>query len=727
MNNILKRYFPDRTSLLYFALAPAITLLVIGALSRLKFFERVENLTVDLRFQWREASDPPANPAIIMVGIDEVSLKTWGRWPFPRSVHGDFLQLVSLSDPAVVAFDLFFSEPSNPDDDAYFADQAFSPRAVITGAVIERPEDARLFSERTETIDYGLTRALPKVEGDILKIPGERTALLPYPSLRQNSFFGFVDTRVGSDGIRRWHPMVIRIGNEVFPAFSLQALAKYLGAAPEDIHVVLGESIVIKNPSGPDFTIPINAEGMMYLNYRSPDRFVFIDYSNLFRILLKYHVNGEPLPEGFPAIENRILFVGQVAAGLSDLGPNPFSGHAPLMLTHVNAVDNILQRDHLTFPSMAMITVGWLLLGYLVLFILRELRILFTILLPVMLILGYITFTWQVFDSFNLVLPVAWPILGFVAISGGSVIQKWREEMRSKQAVKAVFATYVSGNIMDTLLADPDNIQLGGQTRNVTILFSDIRGFTTYTETLHPVDLVAELNHYFERMVGAVMRHNGTLQKYIGDAIMAVWGDISSAGPATDAKRAVRAALEMRRQLAELNDQREAEGLVPIRIGIGLNHGEVVAGNVGATMRKEFTVIGDPVNLASRLEGVTKQFKTDLVIGESVAELIDGEFLLRTVGLIQVKGKTRPIRVFEVLDDRTKPTGAWDEAEIAIYEEGVEHYLNRRFEEARECFQSFANEHPRDFNAFNYLRSAIELIENPPPPDWDGVLILTSK
>jgi adenylate cyclase len=232
-------------------------------------------------------------------------------------------------------------------------------------------------------------------------------------------------------------------------------------------------------------------------------------------------------------------------------------------------------------------------------------------------------------------------------------------------------------------------------------------------------------------MVACVKECRGTLHKYIGDAIMAAWGDIADAslGPKTDAQNAVRSALMMRRLLRELNVERQTDGLTPLRIGIGLNHGDdVLVGLIGASSRSEFTVMGDAVNTASRLEGLTKEFKTDLAISESVRNLIGDDFLVRRLGLIVLKGKTKPTVVFEVLAEKSDLGQSKISAEVvAQYEEAFDHFLARRFAEAEAGFSACKKIYPDDYCVNEYLTASREFSAEPPPPDWDGRIVMTTK
>jgi len=271
------------------------------------------------------------------------------------------------------------------------------------------------------------------------------------------------------------------------------------------------------------------------------------------------------------------------------------------------------------------------------------------------------------------------------------------------------------------------NIKLGGVRKPVTILFSDIRSFTTLSESMDEETLVTQLNEYFEEMVGAVNDHKGTLHKFIGDAVMAVWGDVISESEADDAGNSLKAALSMRARLVKLNEQWSKDGRPEFHIGIGLNHGQVLVGNIGAKQRQEFTVIGDAVNLAARLEGVTKQYRTDLIIGENVYNLIEDEFLCRPVGSLIVKGKTKPATAYEVLHAHSEPSEKWDPDAVGIYKQAYQEFLNREFKAAKDHLVKFKEAYPDDYIANVYIDACDAYILYPPNEKWNGTVTLKSK
>jgi len=301
-------------------------------------------------------------------------------------------------------------------------------------------------------------------------------------------------------------------------------------------------------------------------------------------------------------------------------------------------------------------------------------------------------------------------------------------EQFERRRYRNMLARYVSANVANVILEDRRSLEesMRGQKKAVTILFCDIRGFTTITETSDPEKLVAQLNEYFGEMVDIIQEKNGgTLQKFIGDAIMAAWGDTHSKGNAEDTRRAVSAGLQMRAALARLNEQwAQNRDRTRLDIGIGINHGEVIVGNVGSRHRTEFTLLGDGVNLASRLESATKQFHADILVGEAVEAVAREHFVFRRVDLLAVKGKTKPVEVFTVLSERSQPAPAW----LAGYHEAIRLYRGRQFAAAAAGFRNAGRESGGDdFLCAMFASRCEEYLRRPPPENWDGSHVLTQK
>jgi adenylate cyclase len=264
----------------------------------------------------------------------------------------------------------------------------------------------------------------------------------------------------------------------------------------------------------------------------------------------------------------------------------------------------------------------------------------------------------------------------------------------------------------------------------VTVLFSDLVGFTTLSEHAEPEELVSQLNEFLSAMVKIVFENNGTLDKFIGDAIMAVWGNVRSEGAAEDAQAAARTALGMRRALKELNDRWHAKGRMPLGMGMGINHGEAIVGNIGSYApheRLDPTVIGDAVNLGSRLEGLTRTYGVDILVGEAATPLLRDHFHLRTVARVQVKGKAVPVDVATIIAARGEDVPGDLLKWLETYEEGIVKFRNREFTEAKILFSRFSEFFPNDHLARIYLESALQYEQQPPAEGWNAVEVFQKK
>ena len=306
---------------------------------------------------------------------------------------------------------------------------------------------------------------------------------------------------------------------------------------------------------------------------------------------------------------------------------------------------------------------------------------------------------------------------GFFSLGFEYVLESL-EKMRTRRTLER----YVSKNLVKEILDNPESFYntLKGVRKPATMLFSDIIGFTTLTENADPEKLVVQLNEYLTRMVAVVFENEGTLDKFIGDAVMAVWGNARSAGVENDAKMAARAALGMRHELKLLNDRWKTEGSTPLGIGIGINQGEVLVGNIGSSERADLTVIGDAVNLASRLEGLTRTYGVDILLGANVTELVRDEFYVRSVALVQVKGKTKPVEISTLLGERNEAFDQEFLKWLESYEEALQKFRARDFTGAKNLFSQFLEFYPNDGLAHLYLRARLGIRNSSARRDLDG-------
>jgi adenylate cyclase len=430
--------------------------------------------------------------------------------------------------------------------------------------------------------------------------------------------------------------------------------------------------------------------------------------------------------------KDKIVIIGPAGNWAQDYHTTPFKSTMLGPEIHCNALGALLNNeflDSLPYGIEFLIIVGAGLSAFVINWYLYQ------PLARVLLLFGfgflYAGLTLIQFDHFNLQVITATPLLTLATSGFGSMIYDFVQERMEKARVRSTLERYVSKNVVAEMLDHSEELEasLGGLRKPVTVLFSDVRGFTTMTEAATDSQaFVAQLNEYLSAMVPVVFRHNGTLDKFIGDAVMAVWGNVSSLGPADDAKRAAQSALEMLEELEKLNKRwAEEKGWKPFKIGIGLNHGEVICGNMGSLERMEVTVIGDAVNLASRLEGTTKEYGITLMVGESVAPYLRDDYLLQTVDYIQVKGKTKPVDTFTILPfaKETLPPEAANA--LKDYENGMLAYRAGKFQEALELFRLAANIHPISILAKEFVQRCQTLIEHSPEEPWTGVFVMTKK
>jgi len=734
----------QKTQRWYLLLAPLLFAALIFLVGASHFGQRLENMALDAFFRLRQASDPPASPELVVVAITENDLVQHGRWPWSRSVHADFFTLLAQTPPAVLGFDVLFTErEGDGESDINLSLAALQIENSVLGAMISRRSEIDRSSSfaTADTVnesDFGVTEALTRISGRFApsSYSGER-ATLPVVELINTSYLGFVDAAPDFDGTKRSVPLVVRIGEKVYPSLSTQMLMRYWGLDNDQVSVHPGEYVEFATVDGIK-RAPIDEKGALRINWRNQSRFLSgpgaYSYSNLSQPLLEFS-KGKPWPADYRSPEGRIVLVGQSdTEGMTDVGPSPLNPQTPLMLLHINAIDNILKSDYLQTRSFISIAVPWLLIAWLSLLVLGRTNLWLSVLVPLILTAIYLIGAWMWFARDSIALPLVLPTLGFAfGLHGGQTLLRWRNDQRGRSAMKSMFSSYLGPGVMEELMRDPGKINLGGERKPVTILFSDVRDFTTISESMDEESLVAHLNEYFETMVDCVNRFRGTLHKYIGDAIMVVWGDVAWEGviamkPSETAENAVRSSLAMLSSLRELNQRWISEDRLPLKIGIGLNFGEVLVGNIGASQRMEFTVIGDAVNVASRLEGQCKSYRAELVIGEPVRELLGPEFIVRSLGLLVLKGKTKPIRASEVLGedhdcDASRTLRVWAEK----YERGFDAYLGQRFDQAIVLFEACLAERPEDFSTESYLQLSRQYLKHPPGADWNGIEVKLDK
>ncbi|HEX8490366.1 MAG TPA: adenylate/guanylate cyclase domain-containing protein [Chthoniobacterales bacterium] len=428
--------------------------------------------------------------------------------------------------------------------------------------------------------------------------------------------------------------------------------------------------------------------------------------------------------------KDKIIIIGASSKVVHDVVATPLSPDTPGPALHLQVIAATLAREFLHNTSertnLILVFLAGVLAWALIAFVRRPLLCLIAL---IAIAAAYIAFARVAYDRSGLLLLVV-PVLTTFLVSGLlSLGFEYALERLEKLRTRRTLERYVSKNLVKEILENPDSFysSLRGVRLPATILFSDIVGFTSMTESADPEALVKQLNEYLSRMTAAVFENNGTLDKFIGDAVMAVWGNVSSRGVAEDAKACARTALAMRRELEALNRKWESEKIAPFHIGIGINHGDVLGGNIGSQEKADPTVIGDAVNLASRLEALTRTYAVDILVGVRAAELIRDEFDLRSVALVQVKGKTKPVEIFALIGAKNDGTDREFLKRLETYEGGFRKFRERDFTQAKILFSQFLEFYPDDALAKMYLERALEYEEQPPDEAWNAVEVFKKK
>jgi len=464
---------------------------------------------------------------------------------------------------------------------------------------------------------------------------------------------------------------------------------------------------------GHGWQIPTDDQGNIPLDFVGPtNTFLHVSYTDV--------LNGRIHPALF---ENRIVLVGASAAGLMDHFPTPFSPHFPGVEIQATAIHNLLTGRFITSASKSFEWMVLFVMGGLICFIVRTFKPWLAALGAALVMAGYVVICFEQFASASIDTPlmdVALCWMLSVMIASGH--RYWTEE-KSKLAIKHAFSRYLAPDVVESIAANPERLGLGGDERTTTIGFIDIRNFTTLSEGLTAGQLVHFLNDYLSLMTEIILKEQGTVDKYIGDAIMMLFG---APNPLDDqATRACHTALQMCQTVADHQDRWQQEGMPNLAIGVGLNTGIAAVGNMGSTQRFDYTAMGDSVNLASRLEGLTKVYGVAIVVGPETEAQARHQFHFRELDYVRVKGKNKPVRIFELVAPKnTNPnTDMW----ITHFDKGLQHFRNRAWKEAQHTFHQCLEQHPNDGPSHYYLSQIDHLILSPPPPDWDGISVMVHK
>ncbi|HCC34294.1 MAG TPA: adenylate/guanylate cyclase domain-containing protein [Ruminococcaceae bacterium] len=732
----------------------ALVFAVITLLHLCGAFHFLEYKSYDLRVRFFAESTRPANDIIvILVNQDSIDWaqreRGWG-WPWPRQAYAEILDYMNLGGANSVAIDILFTESSiyqEADDNDFIRAEREYGRTVQgvflssqSGNIASWPPELKLPLYRPEGFGAFLEQFSRNESGNRLD-----SAQFPIPGLSSAAgALGCLSGIPDSDGVIRRLRLFTLFDNKAVPG--LAAASLLVGGYSENISY----NAANKTVQWDQMTIPDVKNGASLLRFRG-DLSRYIPYSAKDILISKeaYLRGEEPvyLPEDFAGC---YVFLGLYAPGLFDIFSTPISSLYPGMGAHITMLDNILQGDFIRESGQWLnLLILLVVVGITVALSLFSGRVFLPVCATVLTVAAVIAVSFAAYQTGGLWLPMITFLAGIAAAFISATLYNYATEGSQKRFIKSAFSQYLSPKVIEQIIADPSQLKLGGEKREMTAIFTDIRSFSTISEALgDPQKLVELLNHYLTRMSNIVLENQGTIDKYEGDAIIAFFG--APVYMENHAALACRSVVLMKKAEVDINREALSLGLItpavmeamvkkgilrsiddpcPMFTRLGVNSGSMVVGNMGTPSKMDYTIMGNAVNLAARLEGVNKQYNTGgILISEYTRDQIGDEFVLRTLSRVRVVGINTPLRLYELLDIRAEAPPALIEM-TRMWEQGFAAYERRDFNAAVQVFEAVYRQNETDLAAKKYLDRCRKYLASPPDDAaWDnGVDNLTEK
>ncbi len=696
--------------------------------------QRAESMAYDLRLNAGLPTEQLLDSRIVIIDIDEKSLAEEGRWPWPRNRIADLTDRLFEYGAVVVGYDIFFTEPERNKALAIVQQlEDTTPEATqlinnLSEIATEFDNDQRLADSLTDndvTLGYLFHQETTQPVGQLpkplqtlapeqatrsgIKAMSNYTASLP---LLQDSAIssGFVTTWPDPDGIIRRTPLLIRHGGNIYGSLSLNVAKLYLFLEEAEIKTTpIGNIDAVDKIILGGTSIPTDGHGFALVPYKGPaGTFPYLSASDV--------LNGTV---DDTMLEGAIVLIGTSAVGIADLVATPVDNIYPGVEVHATIIRSILDNDFPYQPSWAdgANLIATLSIGLILALLFPHLAPLTLLITSGLMASGLVYGNVWLWQEKGLALALAWPLILILTLAALNITYGFLSENRKRSQLKSIFGQYVPPELVDAMSQTSEDFGFEGESREMTVLFADIRGFTALSEKLSPSELRALLNRYFTHMTEIIFDHHGTIDKYVGDMIMAFWG--APLKNPDHAKQAIEAAMQMLKKTAELKPILMAEGYPEVDIGIGLNTGLMNVGDMGSSYRRAYTVLGDNVNLGSRIEGLTKFYGAGLVVSETTMAGQDG-FVFRRLDLVKVKGKTEAVKVYEPLCKKEDATAELFE-ELQQHEQGLTAYLKQEWQQANQIFGQLNQQHPDKRVYSLYLERISELRQRDLGADWDGV------
>ena len=723
------------------------TLHIAGA-PRLELIDRVENYLYDVRV--RMTMPGTVDDRIVIIDIDEASQAELGQWPWPRNTLAAIVdRLFDDYGIQVLGLDALFAEAEESSAERLISVLANSPIAAD-------PEVAAELARQQATLDSNYRFAESFIARDVVtgfvfkdslsdnepvatgKLPAPiiagdsiREVTVSFveasgfvgnlPMLQDNAMSGgFFDSPIiDSDGVFRRAPLVQRYRGDLYPSLALAVASIALGQPDPGLRFAAGNDGRMSGVDLDAFTlgernIPVDAQVVVYIPYRGPqESFPFVSAKDV--------LNGSASAD---VLSGKIALLGASAAGLLDLRSTPVGQRYIGVEAHANLIAGLLDGTIRQQPAWSdgLELALLFLIALLTALLLPRLTPFMALALVFAVLAASMASNLWMWESLRLVVPLA-SLLSFTLLASMlQITYGFFVEQRNKRHLSQIFGQYIPPSLVAEIDASGEEISLEGETRELSVLFSDVRSFTTISEGLDATELTRLMNEFLTPFTGAIQKHRGTIDKYMGDAVMAFWG--APLPDAEHARHALMSAFDMLRVVQQLDQPFRDKGWPAIRVGVGIASGDMNVGNMGSEFRIAYTVMGDTVNLGSRLEGLTKQYGVDIIVNDRTAKLVP-DYTFRELDLVRVKGKTEPVAIFEPLGPSADLSAETTEM-LQTYMTALGAYRDRQWDLAATSFETL-RQHSDDLLYNVYLDRSNDFGQNPPSDDWDGVFEHLSK
>jgi len=698
----------------------------------------LDNRIMDTMFKIR--GPQPDSDQVVIVDIDEKSLKALGQWPWSRNILADITRKIYDNGPRALGFDIIFPEKDRTSPAYYFKNldpsiakqipdtilsvvlenksldydlrfgQSVAQGPSILGYTFLQQKDD-LKSDDELPFPSGVIRIQPdNVKFESLSLIPAYRAIINTPAVATAESEGFIVVFMDESGTIRQVPLMMIMDNIPYPSLALETFRIGMKIPSLTLHA----SSKIKRPKTAligvhigDRFIPTDSLGQIFVNYRGPEK--------TFRYISAVDVLTMP---SLPVMKNKFVLIGSSSTGLFDLRTTPFSRGIPGIEINANIIDNLIKSDPITYDIFTEIGLTYTLIfggGLILCLILSILGPLAGGFGAILFFLGALTWNYYYFFLNNRFVGITYPMIscGTILLIISIFNAFW--EGKTKKFVQKAFSHYVSPEVVSQLIKDPKTLSLKCEEKNLTILFLDIRGFTSISEKMTSQDLGNFMNNFLTIMSQLIMKNEGTVDKFIGDAIMAFW--VAPKDDPDHAFKAVETALQLKSELNHLQKTYKKDSLPDISVGIGINSGIVSVGNFGSNERFDYTVMGDNVNLASRLEGANKNYGTTILISEATKDIIKDSFFYRYIDKVQVKGRKEAVNIYEPLSKGSPPKDISNE--VKTFEKGIKAYQHQNFHEAYHIIKALHKNNPIQLYQ-SYLDRISAYLKSPPADQWDG-------